>query len=182
MIGNMIIKTERLILRPIDPDLDFEPWARAMADENTVRYLGTKPMSQAESWRSMAMAVGHWAIRGYGFFSLEHRETGAWVGRVGPWFPLGWPAPEVGWTISPDHLNQGYATEAARASLRFAFETLAWPQVIHVIMEGNEASIAVAKKLGSTLIRTQQGVPGITEKTVLIYGQSAMGGPAILPQ
>jgi len=157
MIGNMIIKTERLILRPIDPDLDFEPWARAMADENTVRYLGTKPMSQAESWRSMAMAVGHWAIRGYGFFSLEHRETGAWVGRVGPWFPLGWPAPEVGWTI-------------------------AWPQVIHVIMEGNEASIAVAKKLGSTLIRTQQGVPGITEKTVLIYGQSAMGGPAILPQ
>ncbi len=70
---------------------------------------------------------------------------------------MGWPAPEVGWTISPDHLGQGYATEAARASLHYAFETLSWPQVIHVIMEGNEASIAVAKKIGSTLVDRTAG-------------------------
>ena len=177
----MIIETERLILRQVDPDRDFEPWARAMADENTVRYLGTKPMNRAESWRSMAMAIGHWAIRGYGFFSLEHRETGAWIGRVGPWFPEGWPAPEVGWTISPDHVGQGYATEAARASLRYAFETLGWAQVIHVIMEGNEPSVAVARKIGSTLVREQQGVQGVTDKKVFIYGQTAAGGAAVLP-
>jgi RimJ/RimL family protein N-acetyltransferase len=177
----MILETERLILRPVDPDRDFEPWAKAMADENTVRYLGTKPMNRAESWRSMAMAIGHWAIRGYGFFSLEHRETGEWVGRVGPWYPEGWPAPEVGWTISPDHLGRGYATEAARASLRHAFDTLGWTQVIHVIMEGNEASFAVARKIGSRLIREQQGLPGVTDERVLIYGQSAEGGPVVLP-
>jgi RimJ/RimL family protein N-acetyltransferase len=176
----MILETERLILRPVDPDRDFEPWAKAMADANTVRYLGTKPMNRAESWRSMAMAIGHWAIRGYGFFSLEHRETGEWVGRVGPWFPEGWPAPEVGWTISPDHLGRGYATEAALASLRYAFDTLGWKQVIHVIMEGNEASMAVARKIGSMLVREQQGVPGVTDQKVLIYGQTAGGGPAAL--
>ena len=176
----MILETERLILRPVDPDRDFEPWAKAMADENTVRYLGTKPMNRAESWRSMAMAIGHWAIRGYGFFSLEHRETGEWVGRVGPWYPEGWPAPEVGWTISPDHLGRGYATEAALASLRYAFDTLGWKQVIHVIMEGNEASMAVARKIGSTLVREQQGVPGVTDQKVFIYGQTAGGGPAAL--
>jgi len=176
----MIIETERLILRPVDPDRDFEPWAKAMADENTVRYLGTKPMNRAESWRSMAMAIGHWAIRGYGFFSLEHRVTGEWVGRVGPWYPEGWPAPEVGWTISPDHLGRGYATEAALASLRYAFDTLGWKQVIHVIMEGNEASMAVARKIGSTLVREQQGVPGVTDQKVFIYGQTAGGGPAAL--
>ena len=176
----MIIETERLILRQVDPDRDFDPWAKAMADEHTVRYLGTKPMNRAESWRSMAMAIGHWAIRGYGFFSLEHRETGDWIGRVGPWYPEGWPAPEVGWTISPDHVGQGYATEAARASLRYAFETLGWAQVIHVIMEGNEPSVAVARKIGSTLIREQQGVPGVTDQKVFIYGQTAAGGPADL--
>ena len=55
----MIIETERLILRQVDPDRDFEPWAKAMADENTVRYLGTKPMNRAESWRSMAVVIGH---------------------------------------------------------------------------------------------------------------------------
>jgi len=176
----MILETERLILRPVDPDRDFEPWAKAMADANTVRYLGTKPMNRAESWRSMAVVIGHWAIRGYGFFSLQHRETGEWVGRVGPWYPEGWPAPEVGWTISPDHLGRGYATEAALASLRYAFDTLGWKQVIHVIMEGNEASMAVARKIGSTPVREQQGVPGVTDQRVFIYGQTAGGGPAAL--
>ena len=168
----MIIETERLILRKIDPDRDFDEWAYSMADENTVRYLGTKPMNRAEAWRSMAMAIGHWTIRGYGFFSLEHKETGKWIGRVGPWYPEGWPAPEVGWTISPKHLRNGYAIEAAKASIHFAFNTLGWSQIIHVILEGNEPSIALANKLGSSLIRSQQGVPGVTEESVLIYGQT----------
>jgi RimJ/RimL family protein N-acetyltransferase len=170
----MIIETERLLLRPVDPDRDFEPWAKAMADAETVRYLGVEPMSRADAWRSMAMALGHWEIRGFGFFSVEHRQTGAWVGRVGPWYPEGWPGREVGWTISPDHLRRGYATEAARASIDFVFHTLGWRRVIHVIMEGNEASVAVAEKIGSRLIREQDGIPGVTDKRVFIYGQ---GGP-----
>lgn len=168
----MRIETERLILRPIDPDRDFEPWARAMANESTVRYLGVKPMNRAEAWRNMALVMGHWSIRGYGFFSLEHRQTGEWIGRVGPWNPQGWPAPEVGWTISPEHLRRGYATEAARASIDFAFNTLDWDTVSHVILEGNEPSMAVARAVGSTLRGDQQGVPGVTDQRVLIYGQS----------
>lgn len=168
----MIIETKRLILRKIDPERDFEAWAKSMADENTVRYLGTKPMSRPEAWRSMAMAMGHWEIRGYGFFSLQHKESGEWVGRVGPWYPEGWPSPEVGWTISPDHVRQGYATEAARASIDYVFNTLGWSRTIHVILEGNEASISVAEKVGSRLIGTRQGLPGVTEQKVLIYGQS----------
>jgi RimJ/RimL family protein N-acetyltransferase len=168
----MIIETERLILRKIDPQRDFEAWAMSMADENTVRFLGTPPMSRALAWRSMATVIGHWSIRGYGFFSLEHKETGAWVGRVGPWNPEGWPSPEIGWTISRDHLRQGYAIEAARASLDFVYNELGWTSVIHVILEGNVASIAVAEKLGSRFIRAQDGLPGVTESRVLIYGQS----------
>jgi len=176
----MIIETERLILREIDPDRDFEPWAKAMADADTVRYLGTAPMNRAEAWRSMALGMGHWAIRGYGFFSVEHQVTGAWVGRVGPWYPEGWPAPEVGWTLSPDFRGKGYATEAARASIDYAFRELGWPQVIHVILEGNEPSIALAKRVGSALVKQQQGVPGVTDQRVLIYGQAADGGPCRL--
>jgi len=168
----MIIETERLILRKIDPDRDFDEWAISMADEGTVRYLGTKPMNRAEAWRSMAVAIGHWEIRGYGFFTLEHKDTGEWIGRVGPWNPEGWPGPEIGWTISPKHLRKGYAEEAARASINFVFNTLGWSRIIHVIMEGNEPSIALAKKLGSTLIRSQKGVPGVTDQPVFIYGQS----------
>ncbi|MDX1554690.1 MAG: GNAT family N-acetyltransferase [Xanthomonadales bacterium] len=167
-----MIETERLILRQIDPERDFEPWARAMADEDTVRYLGTRPMSRAEAWRSMALVIGHWEVRGYGFFSVELRETGEWVGRVGPWNPEGWPAPEVGWLTSPDHLRKGYAVEAARASVDYVFNELGWSEVIHVILPGNVGSVGVAEKVGSRLLRTQIGVPPVTEDEVWIYGQS----------
>ncbi|MCA8971584.1 MAG: GNAT family N-acetyltransferase [Planctomycetes bacterium] len=168
-----MLETERLILRRVDADRDFDAWAAAMADEDTVRYTVGKTMSRAEAWRSMASVLGHWQIRGYGFFSVECKQTGAWVGRVGPWFPEGWPEPEIGWTIAPTHLRRGYATEAGRACLRYAFEELGWKRTIHCILEGNVASIGVAEKLGSRLLRTQDGLPGITESKVLIYGQDA---------
>ena len=166
-----MIETERLILRPPDPEKDFEGLAEAMADPATVRYLDVEPMNRAQAWRSMALVTGHWSIRGFGFFSLEHKQTGEWVGRVGPWFPEGWPDREVGWTISPRFQRQGYAYEAARACLDYVFETLGWERVIHVIMEGNEPSIALAEKLGSRLQRKQKGIPGLTEASLVIYGQ-----------
>ena len=169
----MVIETERLILRAIDPKRDFEPWAKTFADENTMRYMGGKALDRANAWRNMAACIGHWAIRGYGFFSLELKSTGDWVGRVGPWFPEGWPEPEVGWTIAPQHLRKGYAVEAARASLDYVFDVLRWPRVVHVILEGNAASVAVAEKLGSKFEREQQGLPGITQDRVLIYAQEA---------
>jgi len=169
----MRIETERLILREIDPERDFDGWAAAMADEETVRYTGGIVMDRNLAWRNMAGVIGHWQIRGYGFFSVESKSTGEWLGRVGPWYPLGWPAPEIGWTILRQHWGRGYATEAAQASLDYAFDTLGWPRVIHAILVGNEASIAVAEKLGSTLIRRQRGLASVTDDEILIYGQDA---------
>ena len=167
-----MLETERLILRPPDAERDFDAWANAMADAGTVRYLGCEPMSRAEAWRGMAAVIGHWSIRGYGFFSLENKSTGEWVGRVGPWFPEGWPEPEVGWTIAPGHLRQGYAFEAASAAMDYAANTLGWRRVIHVILEGNTASEGLAKKLGSTFIRSDQGLAGVTDLQVNIFGQT----------
>ena len=168
-----VLETERLILRPIDPKRDFPGWARAMADPDTVRYLTIKPMDEAQAWRNMAMVMGHWQIRGYGFFSVEERATGEWVGRVGPWYPKGWPQPEVGWTIAPDHLRKGYAKEAGQASIDYAFRELGWTSVVHMILEGNVASEATARALGSRLIERQQGLAGVTDDAVLMYGQDA---------
>jgi RimJ/RimL family protein N-acetyltransferase len=167
------LETERLFLRRIDPERDFEPWARMMADERAVRFIGGRILDRAQAWRHMAASIGHWSIRGYGSFSVEHRETGEWIGRVGPFYPEGWPAPEIGWSIVPQHWGKGYATEAGRASIEYAFETLGWQRVIHVIVTGNMQSIAVAKKLGSSFIETQNGLPGVTDQEVEIYGQDA---------
>ncbi len=169
----MRIETERLILREIDPERDFENWAKTMADARTVRFTDGKVLDRVLAWRHMAALIGHWTIRGYGFFSVEEKETGEWVGRVGPWYPEGWPAPEIGWTIAPDHWGKGYATEAARAAMEYAFNTLGWNRVIHVILVGNGRSIAVAKKLGSEFIRSEQGLAGVSDQEILIYGQES---------
>ncbi|MFK7957658.1 MAG: GNAT family N-acetyltransferase [Lysobacterales bacterium] len=166
-----MIETERLILRPVDPDKDFDGWAKAMADANTMKYLGSAPLDRAKAWRNMAMVMGHWQIRGFGFFSVEEKTTGDWVGRVGPWYPVGWPKAEVGWLTSPEHLRRGFAAEAAKASIQYAFGELGWPEVTHVILDGNVASVSVAEKVGSRYIQTLQGLPGVTDTPVHVYGQ-----------
>jgi len=172
---DMRVETERLILRHIDPARDFDAWASMMSQERSVRYLDGKVLNRALAWRNMAAVIGHWEIRGYGFFSVESKATGEWVGRVGPWNPEGWPEPEIGWAIAAEHWGQGYAPEAARASIDYVFETLGWSRVIHVILEGNDASEKVAQKIGSTFMRKEKGLAGVTEKDVLIYGQERGG-------
>lgn len=99
----MRIETKRLILREIDPDRDFDSWAKTMADARTVKFMDGKVLDRALAWRNMAVVIGHRQIRGYGSFSVESKETGEWLGRVGPWYPEGWLEPEIGWTISQDH-------------------------------------------------------------------------------
>ena len=55
----------------------------------------------------------------------------------------------------------------------YAFEKLGWDKVIHLIEEGNEASVAVARKLGSEMLYVLHGIPGITDDTLFIFGQNA---------
>jgi RimJ/RimL family protein N-acetyltransferase len=141
------LETERLVLRMFR-DSDTDAYAEMMADPQVVRFLGGKPLSRMEAWRSMAMIVGHWQLRGYGMWAVEERASGEMVGRVGCWRPEGWPGVEVGWTLRRAYWSRGFATEAARASLAYAFEKLNQTRVISLIAPENIASIRVAERLG----------------------------------
>jgi RimJ/RimL family protein N-acetyltransferase len=141
-----------------------------MADEETARYIGgiqSPPMV----WRSLASIIGHWALRGYGFFSIEDKATGEWLGRVGPWYPHGWPQPEVGWTIKRQACGKGYASEAAARSIDWAFDALGWDSVIHLIDDANIGSQGVARKLGSRNLNRKAEVAGF-DMIVDVWGQS----------
>lgn len=142
-----VIDTARLRLR-VPEERDFDGFAALMSDEITTRHIGGV-QEPPLAWRSLATVIGHWHLRGFGFFTVEERETGAWVGRVGPWYPHGWSQPEIGWSILRDHWGKGYAPEAAAAAMEFAFATLGWEETIHLIAAENVNSQAVAKKLGS---------------------------------
>jgi RimJ/RimL family protein N-acetyltransferase len=141
------IETSRLSLRPPLRE-DFEAYAAFMADERSAKYVGGVQSRQL-AWRGFMTMAGSWQLEGFAMFSVILKSTGEWIGRVGPWMPEGWPGTEVGWGIIPDHWGRGYATEAATASIDWAFGNLGWTDVIHAIHPDNAASIAVAEKLGS---------------------------------
>jgi RimJ/RimL family protein N-acetyltransferase len=142
-----ILETERLLLRPpMEEDLDG--WATMMADEESSGFIGG-PVERAAAWRGMAAMAGSWALKGFGMFSLVEKQSGRWIGRVGPWQPEGWPGSEVGWGLLKDAWGKGYAVEAAARTMDWAFDELGWEDVIHCIDPKNAPSIALAERLGS---------------------------------
>ena len=169
---NPIIQTDRLILRHIDMERDFAGFCEAMSDAETMRFIGGAPLCRAGTWRSMAMLVGHMAIRGYGFMSAIEKETDQWVGRVGPWFPEGWPEPEIGWMIHPGFTRRGFAREAAAACVEYAFGTLGWDRVMHVIGEQNIGSIKTAESIGSKRSYPVTHLPPFGKTNCWVYEQS----------
>ena len=145
MIGPTLT-TERLILRPPTAE-DFPHFAEMMTDEAT-RFIGG-PQTREVAWRTWALIAGAWVTEGFSMFSYIERDTGRWVGRGGPWRPLGWPGAEVGWGLTADTRGKGYATEAATAAIDWAFDHLGWDEVIHCIAPDNIPSQNVARRLGS---------------------------------
>ena len=100
--------------------------------------------------------AGHWSLIGYGYWLVEEKATGAFVGEVGladyrreiePRFD---GTPEIGWVLAPAYQGKGYATEAVQAALDWAANELGAEVVVCLIHPENEASLKVAKRFGFT--------------------------------
>jgi len=156
--------TPRLRLRGLREE-DFDAYAAMVAHPEVARQLSTGvPVAREDAWRLLATMVGHWALRGYGNWAVEESASGAFVGRVGLWKPEGWPDVEVGWCLLPEYWGRGYATEAARASLRWAHDELGRDHVLSFIKPDNARSIAVVERLGGRPAGTivVRGVPCVS--------------------
>ena len=136
------LETDRLILRrPNVNDVDIE--AEFYASDRS--YFVGGPMTKEMVWRSLAAIIGHWEMRGYGYFALDLKSTGEYVGRVGAWNPEGWPEPEIGWSMMEGHEGHGYAYEAALRVREWVYADLGWETAISMIAHGNDRSIALAR-------------------------------------
>jgi RimJ/RimL family protein N-acetyltransferase len=145
------LETKQLTLRMFR-ESDIDAYAEMVADPEVMRFIGDgKPLSRPLAWRSLAMVMGHWRLRGYGLWAAEERGSGQLVGRIGFWNPEGWPGFEIGWMLRRQFWGRGYATEGARAALEFGFTHLEQPEVISLIQPENAASIRVAQRLGERL-------------------------------
>lgn len=162
------IETKRLILRGFEEE-DLDAYAEMCSDSDVMRYIGAGiTLSRAESWRSMAMIIGHWYLRGYGLWAVEERQTGEMIGRIGCWKPEGWVGLEVGWMLRKASWRRGFATEAAKVAMDYAFANLPYSRVISLILPENLPSQRLALRLGEKL----EGTTEILGNQVRIYGIS----------
>lgn len=146
LTGIPVIETERLILRG-PKSSDFEGFATFTASDRAIHVGG--PISRVLAWRGFCHATGHWLHRGYSSFIIADKATDAPLGMAGPWFPEGWPEPEIAWTIwTPEAEGKGIAFEAAQAARAWAYATLGWTTAISMIAAENDRSQALARRMG----------------------------------
>jgi RimJ/RimL family protein N-acetyltransferase len=153
------LQTERLVLRAPAPG-DFPVYRDFYADPEASTFYGG-PLTAALAWRKLAFDIGHWSLRGFGMWSIVERESAATIGGCGIVWPEGWPRHELTWWIAPAARRRGYALEASRAAIGWAYELLGWGRVETHMNDSNEAARKLAEKLGGTVIGREEFPDGL---------------------
>lgn len=144
------ISTPRLILRQWQ-DSDTAPFIQMCADDEVMRYF-PKKLDAAEATAFLERIRSAIETRGWGLFAVELKETGEFIGFSGlhihsPAFEIA-DAPEIGWRLLPQYWRQGYATEGAKAVLKYTFRTLHLEKVISFTARINTPSERVMQNIG----------------------------------
>lgn len=143
-----MIRTERLLLRRWR-DADRQAFAAMNADPEVVEHL-QGPMTRERSDDFMDRIEAHWDEHGWGLWAVEVPGVAPFVGYTGLW-PADYLGPgmvEVGWRLAREHWGHGYATEAARATLRYGFETVGLDEIVSFTVPQNTRSRAVMERIG----------------------------------
>jgi RimJ/RimL family protein N-acetyltransferase len=148
------IYTERLLLRPFE-DGDLQAMYEMQSDEEVVRYLYFDARSLDEVRTALARKTAAVGIAGEGDgvgVAVVLLETGEVVADISLWcVSEGHQQGEIGFIVHPAHQGKGYATEAARPMLDFAFDTVGLHRVVGRTEARNIASARVLEKLGMRL-------------------------------
>ncbi len=153
MTAAPVLETARLILRAFRAS-DVDAQAAMMGDPIVTRHLGGQPFSREDGWRKLLCGAGLWTLFGYGYWAVERREDGRFIGQVGfadfkrDMTPSIEGLPEMGWLFAADTFGRGYASEAVAAGLEWIDRALAPSEIVAIIDEANGPSIGVAKKAG----------------------------------
>ena len=146
--------TPRLTLRQWRPS-DLGPFAAMNSDSDIMRYY-PMPWSSEQSDGFAERVRRLIDERGWGFWAVEEEASGLFIGFVGLHTPSNElpfsPCVEVGWRLAKSYWGQGYATEAAHAAIRFAFEQLHLTELVAFTAMANLKSRAVMQRIGMQFV------------------------------
>ena len=163
-----MIETDRLRLRPHTAD-DLAASLAMWSDPLVYGYILPAPSTEGQAWSRILTYAGLWALADFGYWAVEERATGAFVGEIGfadfkrEITPSIRGVPEMGWVIAAAHHGKGYATEGVRAALNWADQHLSADRTVCLINPENAASIHVAQKAGyaQTHLATFNNAPAL---------------------
>jgi RimJ/RimL family protein N-acetyltransferase len=148
------LETERLVLRPYELD-DVDAFHAIRSQPEVVEYLYEDPLTVEQAREKVTRLVNSRTLEAEDDWvsaAIVLRETGACIGDVAfHWVSVQHRTGEVGFVLDPAHQGEGYATEAARAVVDWAFGTFGLHRIIGRTEARNVASARVLEKLGMRL-------------------------------
>jgi RimJ/RimL family protein N-acetyltransferase len=147
------------------------------SDPNVTKFISGRASTEHQTWMRLLSYLGHWALMGFGYWAIEEKASGDFVGEVGFMdFKREIAAsmqgkPELGFALASRFHGKGYATEAVRAALAWADAHLPHRATVCLVMPENAASLRVVRKCGYEVL--EQGV--YNEQPVLFLARNARG-------
>lgn len=152
--GFPLIETERLLLREFSLEQDLNDYVYIMAEEEVGSWLPKgQGYTKEETIKFMEFIKSHWEKFGFGIWAVADKVTGSLLGHCGLNYIESLKEVEVLYAFGSHGRGKGYCTEAAKASLDFAFFDLNMDHIIALAKPGNEASRNVMEKLGLKYIK-----------------------------
>ena len=163
-----ILETERTILRAHALD-DFDAYAQMWADPVVCRFIGGKVRTREENWMRFLRHAGLWSLIGYGYWAIEDKATGRFIGEAGfhdmkrDITPSLEGMPEAGWVLASEAHGKGIASEVVSRMVTWADETFGGARTVCIIAPENGPSLNVAFRAGyaEVLRTTYHGEPTI---------------------
>lgn len=151
-----VIESARLRLRAHRAE-DHAACLAIWSDPEVVRYIGGRPSTAEEVWKRLLQYVGLWSLLGYGYWAVEEKDSGRYIGDIGyadfrrDMQPSLQGMLEFGWALAPSSHGHGYASEAVAAISDWSRVHRPELREVCIISPDNQASIGVAEKAGFRL-------------------------------
>ena len=146
----IVLETERLVLRRLDPALDAEFILRLLNEPSFLHYIGDKGVrTSADAQRYIIDGpVKSYETNGFGLYKVELKNDATPIGMCGLVKRDTLPDADIGFAFLEEYWNQGYAHESAGAIMKYARDIFGIERVLAITTPDNQASGKLLEKIG----------------------------------